>query len=206
MSGTDFVFNIAKGRVVEFYNRVENDDPATSALIVLVLASSGLEGDSTLVDKDTVSALVSGTTNEVTNTGYARKTLTNTELSALPSPDDTNDRYDVDIPDQTWSSVSAGDVWAKLIIAYDATAGGCRTYFNSTTALTSTVDSTSAFSEVLSFALFTRFAGVASGQVPSFGSSSAALDFFECLVFDRKISDAEAQAWMAEIKTEWGFA
>jgi hypothetical protein len=116
----DFVFNIAKGRVVEYYNRVENNDPANSALIVLVLATSGLESDATLLDKDDVTALVSGTTNEVTNTNYARKVLTDTQLAALPAPDDTNDRYEVDIPDQTWTAVAAGDGWSKLVIAYDS--------------------------------------------------------------------------------------
>lgn len=122
---SDFVFNIAKGRVVEYYNRVENNDPANSALIVLVLATSGLESDATLIDVDSVSALVAGATNEVTNSGYARKVLTDAQLSALPAPDDGNDRYDIDIPDQTWTGVAAGDGWSKLVIAYDSdTTGG----------------------------------------------------------------------------------
>jgi hypothetical protein len=121
----DFVFNIAKGRFVEFYNRVKSNDPANSAFILLVLATSGLESDAVLKDKDDVTALVSGTTNEVTNSGYARKTLTDADLAALPAPDDANDRYDVDLPDQTWSSVAAGDGWSKLVICYDSdTTGG----------------------------------------------------------------------------------
>jgi hypothetical protein len=119
----NFVFNIAKGRVVEFYNRVENNDPSTSALIVVVLATSGLEADATLIDFDTLSAVVAGATNEVTNSGYARKVLTDTELSALPAPDDGNDRYDIDIPDQTWTAVAAGDGWSKLLVCYDANTG-----------------------------------------------------------------------------------
>ena len=31
----NIVFNIAKGRVIEFYNRVESNDPASSALILI---------------------------------------------------------------------------------------------------------------------------------------------------------------------------
>ena len=121
----DFVFNIAKGRVVEYYNRVKSNDPANSALIVVVLATSGLEADSVLRDADTLAAVVAGTTNEVTNTGYARKVLTDADLAALPAPDDTNDRYDVDIADQTWTAVAAGDGWSKLLICYDSdTTGG----------------------------------------------------------------------------------
>lgn len=112
------VFNISKGRWAEFYYRVKNNDPSNSALIVMVLAASGLESDATLLDKDTVSDVLSGTTNEVTNTNYARKTLTDADLSVL-APDDTNDRMQLDLPDQTWSSVAAGDGWSKILVAYD---------------------------------------------------------------------------------------
>lgn len=120
----DFVFNIAKGRVAEFYNRVDSNDPANSALVVVVLATSGLETDAVLRDKDDLAAVVAGTTNEVTNTNYARKVLTDADLSTL-TIDDANDRVDLDIPDQTWTAVAAGDGWSKLIICYDAdTTGG----------------------------------------------------------------------------------
>lgn len=120
----NFVFNIAKGRVAELYNRVDTNDGANSALIVLVLATSGLESDATLIDVDTVTALVAGATNEVTNSGYARKVLTDADISAM-TPDDTNDRMDLDIADQTWTAVVAGDGWSKLVIAYDNdTTGG----------------------------------------------------------------------------------
>ncbi len=121
---SDFVYNIAKGRVAEFYFRVDNNDPANSALILLVLATSGVESDATLKDVDTVTALVAGATNEVTNSGYARKTLTDADLVAF-APDDTNDRVDLDIPDQTWTAVVAGDGWNDLVIGYDSdTTGG----------------------------------------------------------------------------------
>lgn len=114
----DFVFNIAKGRVGELYNRVDSNDPSNSALIVVVLATSGLETDATLKDCDTLSAVLAGTTAEVTNTNYARKTLADGDISSI-SVDDTNDRFDYDIADQTWSSVAAGDGWSKLLICYD---------------------------------------------------------------------------------------
>jgi hypothetical protein len=114
----DFVFNIAKGRVAELYNRVDSNDPANSALVILILATSGIESDATLQDVDTVSALVAGTTNEVTNTGYARKTLTDADIVAF-APDDTN------IPDQTWTAVASGDGWNDFVVSYDSdTTGG----------------------------------------------------------------------------------
>jgi hypothetical protein len=120
----DFVFNIAKGRVAELYNRVDTNDPTNSVLVILILATSGIETDAVLKDVDTVTALVAGTTNEVTNTGYARKTLTDTDIVAF-APDDTNDRVDLDIPDQTWTAVAAGDGWNDFVVNYDndSTAG-----------------------------------------------------------------------------------
>lgn len=120
----NFVFNIALGRVAELYNRVDSNDPANSALIILILATAGIESDATLKDVDTVTALVAGTTNEVTNTGYARKVLTDSDIVAF-APDDANDRVDLDIPDQTWTGVAAGDGWNDLVIGYDNdTTGG----------------------------------------------------------------------------------
>ena len=53
----NIVFNIAKGRVVEYYNRVKSNDPANSALILVPIETSGLEADSTLIDVDTLAAL-----------------------------------------------------------------------------------------------------------------------------------------------------
>jgi hypothetical protein len=120
----DFVYNIGKGRVAELYNRVDTNDPANSALVVVVLAQSGIETDAVLKDKDDLAAVVAGTTNEVTNTNYARKVLTDADLAAF-APDDTNDRVDLDIPDQTWTAVAAGDNWSDLVVCYDNdTTGG----------------------------------------------------------------------------------
>jgi hypothetical protein len=33
----DFVYNIAKGRVAELYNRVDSNDPANSVLVIVVI-------------------------------------------------------------------------------------------------------------------------------------------------------------------------
>lgn len=118
----DFVFNIALGRVAEFYNRVDQSDPTDSALVIVVLATSGIESDATLKDKDTLADVVSGATNEVTNSGYARKVLTDSDISAFAA-DDTNDRVDLDIPDQTWTGVASGDGWSKFLVCYDGDTG-----------------------------------------------------------------------------------
>ncbi len=118
------IFNIALGRVAELYNRVDLNDPANAALIIAVLATTGIESDAVLKDKDDLAAVVAGTTNEVTNSGYARKVLTDADLTAF-APDDSNDRVDLDIPDQTWTGVAAGDGFNDFLTCYDSdTTGG----------------------------------------------------------------------------------
>lgn len=119
----NFVFNIALGRVAELYNRVDSNDPANSALIIVIIDANG-DTDATMKDRDDLAALLGGTANEVTNTNYARKTLTDADIVAF-APDDTNDRVDLDIPDQTWSAVAAGTAWTDLLVCYDPdTTGG----------------------------------------------------------------------------------
>jgi len=112
----NIVFNIAAGRVVELYNRVESNDPANSAFILVPIETTGLEADATLIDADTLAALLSGTTNEQTTMG--RKTLTDADLAALPAPDDTNNRYDVSLPTTTWTA-AAGNAISKIAVCYD---------------------------------------------------------------------------------------
>lgn len=118
----NIVFNIAKGRVVEYYNRVEASDPTNAALIIVPIETTGLEADATLIDKDDLAAVLSGTTNEQTTMG--RKTLTDADLAALPAPDDGNDRYDVSLPTTTWTGAT-GNAISKLLVCYDSdTTGG----------------------------------------------------------------------------------
>lgn len=111
----NIVFNIAKGRVVEYYNRVTSNDPANSALVIVPIETSGLESDATLGRKDDLAAVLSGTTNEQTTMG--RKTLTNVDLAALPAPDDVNDRYEVSLPTVLWTAVTGSSV-SKLIVGF----------------------------------------------------------------------------------------
>ncbi|NIR50011.1 hypothetical protein GWO43_16050 [candidate division KSB1 bacterium] len=120
----DGVMNIAKGRIVEFYNRVESNDPTNSAFIVVLLKAA--EADATLEDYDDLSALLGAAGNtEADFTNYARKTITDAELAALPAPDDTNNRYDVDAPDQTWTSAGNGtnNTLVKALMCYDSDTG-----------------------------------------------------------------------------------
>ncbi len=118
----NIVCNIAKGRIVELYNRVKGNDPANSALILVPIETTGLEADSVLVDKDDLAAFLSGATNEQTTMG--RKTLTDADLATLPAPDDTNDRYDISLPAVTWTAATGNPI-SKILVCYDSdTTGG----------------------------------------------------------------------------------
>lgn len=113
----NFVANIAKGRAVELYRRVDVADPANAALVIVVLQAGST--DDALKDADTLSAALALTA-EVTNSGYARKTLTAADIGTYDSLiDDTNNWLDLDIPDQTWTAVAAGTGWARLVVCYD---------------------------------------------------------------------------------------
>lgn len=119
----NFVFNVAKGRVAEFYNRVDQNDPTNSAIVVVAINANGVT-DATLQDLDDLAAVLATAANEVTNANYARKVLGDADIATL-SPDDTNDLMQVTIADQTWTAVGAGDAWTDLLICYDPdTTGG----------------------------------------------------------------------------------
>ena len=111
------VFNISKGRVVELYDRVKSNDPANSALILVPIETSGLEADSVLIDKDTLADVLSGATNEQTTMG--RKTLTDADIAATTSPDDTNNRRRLSLPTTTWSGAT-GNAISKILVCYDS--------------------------------------------------------------------------------------
>jgi hypothetical protein len=118
----NIVFNIAKGKVAAYYDRVEGNDPANSALVLVPIETSGLESDATLIDADTLAAVLAGTTNEQTTMG--RKVLTDADLAAVPAPDDTNDRNERSLPTTTWTA-AAGNAISKILVCYDPdTTGG----------------------------------------------------------------------------------
>lgn len=117
-------FNISKGREVQLYDNVESNSPANSALIMLVLESGSAGGLAGLVDLDTVAAILAGGYTEVNNTNYARKTLTDADLSAW-APDDTNNWVRLTLPLQSWANIASGDTWDLVVVAYDPdTTGG----------------------------------------------------------------------------------
>lgn len=114
-----FSFNVSKGREVEFHARVDGNDPANAVLLIVVLASTGLEADSVLIDYDTLAAIIAGGSTEVTNTGYARITLNDASISAY-TVDDDDDSITLPLANQTFATIAAGDSWAKALICYDS--------------------------------------------------------------------------------------
>lgn len=109
----DGVFNIAKGAAAEKFR-----DAAANG-IVLLLSANETEAD--LIDHDALDVLIAAAGNtEAGFTNYARKT----GLTGSITVDDSNDRVDVDFPDQTWSSAGNGtnETLTKLITAYEESA------------------------------------------------------------------------------------
>jgi hypothetical protein len=121
MAAETFVFNIAKGRIVEFYNRVKSNDPAASAFILVPMATGGTQAQGQ--DLDTMAAVEADANFAEQVTSWTRKTLTDAELVAFPAPDDTNDRYAVAVPSVTWTAPAGGNNVAQLIVCYDANTG-----------------------------------------------------------------------------------
>lgn len=95
----DFVANRAKGAVAEIIR--------DGAGILMIPFDAGAVTDATLRDLDFLSN-VTGSVTERNANGWSRKTIANGSITL--TVDDTNDRVDIDIPDQTWTGPTAGAV------------------------------------------------------------------------------------------------
>jgi hypothetical protein len=106
------VFNIAKGAFVEKIR-----DGASNLLILLLKTN---EAEATLIDRDTVADILANGSTEADFTNYARTT----GITGTITVDDTNDRVDVDMPDQTWTSAggTTNNTLTKAIVAYQESA------------------------------------------------------------------------------------
>jgi uncharacterized membrane protein len=113
---SNFIFNSARGRVVELYRGVKNNNPANSAFVVIPLQTSGLASDATLMDMTTVAEVFAGTTLEQTTMG--RKVLTDVDLPAIPAPDNTLNKIQLSLPGLLWAAAS-GPAISKMLVCYD---------------------------------------------------------------------------------------
>lgn len=121
----DQIGNGAKGRWAEWIERVLNNDPTNSAIVIMALQAN--EADDTLRAYLNFSTLLGAAGNtEATFTNYAR--VVYTDASALSrTVDNANDWVDVDVPD--WSYTAAGgtvdNTLTKVVTGYDDdTTGG----------------------------------------------------------------------------------
>lgn len=105
----DYLFNIAKGAFAEKFR-----DGAANGIVAL---ATGMDTDAAAKDADTFSAFWAGSNVEKSGGGYARKT----GLTGTITVDDTNERVDVDLPDQTWTGLT-GTAIVKLIVGYEESA------------------------------------------------------------------------------------
>ena len=111
----DGVFNISKGAFVYYCGL----PAASDAILVIPVLAAGLEADDALNNHDTVLALFAAANDEATAGGWNRKTITSVTVTV----DDTANRVDVDIADQTWTAVAAANNTGKLLMAYDPDTG-----------------------------------------------------------------------------------
>lgn len=107
------IFNISKGSFVEKIR-----DAASNVGIIILKAN---ESESTLLDRADVAAILAEAGNtEADFTNYARKT----GITGVITVDNTNDRVDVDFPDQTFSSAggASNNTLTKLVTYYEDSA------------------------------------------------------------------------------------
>lgn len=108
----DLLGNAMKGRFA-YYSTL----PASAdSLIVVLLKSSGLEADATLLDYDDLAALLAAANDEADATNYTRKTLSTVTVTI----DDTNNRVDVDCDDLVYTSLggASNNTLSKLVVCY----------------------------------------------------------------------------------------
>ena len=115
----NFVYNRSLGRGVEYAERINANDPTNSVFLIEAIASTAT--DAVLKDLDDFAAIeADANTAEVAQSGYARKTINDASGMTI-TYDDTNDRVDVDVADQTWTAVaSGGSAWTDLVFGYDS--------------------------------------------------------------------------------------
>jgi hypothetical protein len=109
--------NISKGRINEFVNRVNNNDPATSGFVVVLLQATGIETLAVLRDYDTLAAILAAANDELSVGGYARLVWTDADVGA-PTVDDTGDQQTFDMPDDDFGALAAGQSVQGAVVCY----------------------------------------------------------------------------------------
>lgn len=115
----DQIFNIARGRDIQFAMNVNANSPANSALVVVLLTAT--EADDTLNNYTDLSTLLAAAGNtEADATNYARKVLTDTD-GIVVTVDNAANSVNLDIPDQVYTALggTTDNTFVKALICYD---------------------------------------------------------------------------------------
>lgn len=114
------VFNNIKGRPVELYKRIEGNDPTNSEWLIVLGLGAITDGQlEDIVDLAELEADAGFA--ESVDGSYGRKSVhpgSSPVLPADPGPDNTNNRYDLPMPDQTWNGMN-GETLTRLIVCYE---------------------------------------------------------------------------------------
>jgi hypothetical protein len=121
----DFTFNIKKGSIAALVQRVDENDPAASAIKLVPLSASGTEAQGQ--DLATLAAVEADANFAEQAAGsWVRKTLTDADFAPTDyAVDNANNRVNVKVPTVTWTGPTAASNTTGLLVCYDAdTAGG----------------------------------------------------------------------------------
>jgi hypothetical protein len=122
----DFTFNIRKGSIAYLVEKVDLNDPANSAIILVPLSASGTEAQGQ--DLATLAAVEADANFAEQTTGsWVRKTLTDANFTGTDyAVDNANNRVNVKVPSVTWTAPSTNTT--GLLVCYDNdTTGGADT-------------------------------------------------------------------------------
>lgn len=117
LAAGNWVHNNAKFRAAELFRRVDGNDPANSAIVLVPMSAIGTEAQGQDI-VDLASLEADANFAERTTGGWVRKVLTDADLAA-PAPDHTNNRYPITLPQVTWTGPTAGNDTAGLAVCYD---------------------------------------------------------------------------------------
>lgn len=107
-------FNVAKGRVHEYFDRAANGDPTNAAIVAVLLKT--VENAATLQKRPTLNAVLSGPSVECDFTNYSRKVV----IPPSPIVIDLLNRQASIMPDQTWSNAGGtlDNTVASALVCY----------------------------------------------------------------------------------------
>ena len=113
----DLMFNIGRGSAIKAYED-------GSDFIVVLLKTA--QADDTLRDHDTLAAVLAAANTEADFTNYARKTITNANITV--TYDDTGNDAQLDFPDQTWTAAggASNNTLVKLLVCVDGASDAAR--------------------------------------------------------------------------------